>query len=134
MSTNWYSNPDPSVSGQVPLPLDHLHSHFSLLFSSHLRASIVQSVTLTILHMCTTCIECYGMCMWMHITLLSRRCSCACASVNYHHLPYIHFSFALYVQIKEIFSRSKLIAISNYLCTTTLYFNLCKCMVLATSH
>ena len=26
LSTNWDLNPDPLVSGQVPLPLDHLHS------------------------------------------------------------------------------------------------------------
>ena len=26
LSANWDSNPDPSVSSQVPLPLDHLHS------------------------------------------------------------------------------------------------------------
>ena len=26
LSADWDSNPDPLVSGQVPLPLDHLHS------------------------------------------------------------------------------------------------------------
>ena len=26
LSANWDLNPDPSVSGRVPLPLDHLHS------------------------------------------------------------------------------------------------------------
>ena len=26
LSADWDSNPDPSVSSRVPLPLDHLHS------------------------------------------------------------------------------------------------------------
>ena len=38
LSADWDSNPDPSVSGRVPLPLDHLHSCFSLLFNSYPRA------------------------------------------------------------------------------------------------
>ena len=38
LSTRQDSNLHPSQSGWVPLPLDHLHSCFSLVFSSQLRA------------------------------------------------------------------------------------------------
>ena len=41
LSAEQDSNLHPSVSGQVHLPLDHLHSRFSLLFNSYPRASIV---------------------------------------------------------------------------------------------
>ena len=32
LSADWDSNPDPLVSGQVPLPLDHLHSSLLTAF------------------------------------------------------------------------------------------------------
>ena len=43
LSTEQDLNLHPSVSGWVPLPLDHLHSCFSLLFKSYPRASIVSN-------------------------------------------------------------------------------------------
>ena len=80
MSAKQGLNMHPSVSGQVPLPLDHLHSMISSLLNSYLRAFVVSdSMTLT-LCMHTACIEYYGMQMHIHIILLSRRCSCTCAS------------------------------------------------------
>ena len=56
MSAGQDSNLHPSQSGQVPLPLDHLHSMLSPCFNSHPRALNAQSTTLTFLHMCTACI------------------------------------------------------------------------------
>ena len=41
MSTEQDLNLHPSVSGRVPLPLDHLHSCFLLLFNSYPRAFLL---------------------------------------------------------------------------------------------
>ena len=41
LSADWDSHPDPSVSGRVPLPLDHLHSCFLLLFNSYPRTLLL---------------------------------------------------------------------------------------------
>ena len=87
------------MSGQVPLPLDHLHSRFSLLFSSHLRALFVRSMTLCMHTACSI--------MVCTCTLpLSRRCTCT--SVNYHHLPN-SILICFICSNKWLFSRSKLI-------------------------
>ena len=51
MSARQDTNPHPSLSRQVPLPLDHLHSMISSLLNSYPRASIVSnSITLTLVH------------------------------------------------------------------------------------
>ena len=69
MSAEQDSNLHPSVSAQVPLPLDHLHSLLLAALNSYLRAFVVSnSMTLT-LHMHTACIEYYGMQMHMCIIL-----------------------------------------------------------------
>ena len=88
MNANWDLNPDPSVSSRVPLPLDHLHSRFSLLINSYPRAFVVSdSMTLTL---CTCTLHAFSI----------MGCACACTSssyqgdahvhvhqVEYHHLP-----------------------------------------------
>ena len=87
LSTEQDLNLHPSVSGWVPLPLDHLHSCFSLLFNSYPRASIVSNPgPWHIVH-----VHCMHRVLWdpnvhAHHPLL-RRCSYACTLVIYHHLP-----------------------------------------------
>ena len=100
LSTEWDSKQHSLVSGQVPLPLDHLHSCFSLLFNSYPRASIVSNPgPWHIVHA-----HCMLRVLWdvnVHAHLL-RRCSCTCTLVNYHHLP--NMIFICFIWIKLIIS------------------------------
>ena len=86
LSAEQDSNLHLSVSSWVPSPPDHPHSCFSLL-NSYPRASIVSNPgPWHIAHA-----HCMHRVLWdanahAHHPL-SRRCSCTCASVNYHHLP-----------------------------------------------
>ena len=58
------------------IPLDHQQSCFSMLFNSQLRVLHCPIYDLDNLDACALHAKYYGMCMC--ITLLSRRCSCAC--------------------------------------------------------
>ena len=82
MSADWDSNPDPLVSGQVPLPLDHLHSSFSLLFNSYPRALLLCLIQ----DLDTVHVHCMLRVLWDAHALLSEA-SCTCTLVIYHHLP-----------------------------------------------
>ena len=61
------------------VPLDHQQSRFSMLFNSQLRVLHCPIYDLDNLDTCALHAKYYGMCMHMHITLLSRRCPCTCA-------------------------------------------------------
>ena len=61
------------------VPLDHQQSRFLMLFNSQLRVLHCPIYDLDNLDACILHAKYYGMCMCMHITLLLRRCPCACA-------------------------------------------------------
>ena len=73
MNAGQDSNLHPSQSGQVPLPLDHLHSMLSPCLNSYPRAL---SMTLTLLHMCIAMHLVFR--KQMHMCIVCLRCSCTC--------------------------------------------------------
>ena len=82
MSAGQDLNPHPSVSGQVPLPLDHLHSMISSLLNSYPRAFVSGSITLTFVH-----VHCMHRVLWdanthAHHPLIKEMLHFCCVSVK----------------------------------------------------
>ena len=121
MSTEQDSNLHPLVSGWVPLPLDHLHSCFLLLFNSYPRAfllCLIQDLDTAHAH-------------YMHRVLwdanahahqlLREDASCACASVNCHHLPHtflklLNLWIIINISLEQFYKQEKFELWARYHC------------------